>query len=627
MKLVFDLESNNKDPLKVTKVHCIETFNLETNESKGFNPKEINQGVVFLSDADLLVGHNIVGYDLFTLHECHKSSKLDTVPVFDTLIASRLMFPDLREIDKKEMRDFCPKYTLPDNLIGKHSLEAWGYRLGILKGDYAKSSEDCWDEWSEEMQEYCKQDVLVTKALYEYIQSKIYLLPEMAFDIEQQFQHCINFQRKRGILVDVKKAQEIVDFLEPKRDELLNQLQEVFPPKIVETVFIPKKNNKVLGYVKDEPFIKKEEVPFNPKAPKQVIDRLKELGWVPVEFTKDSRQKYPRNPDKWTPSTKEEHIKDFNHPSVKVLLEFKQVCNVITKISGGEKGKQSWLENIDEDGKLRHNIFPFGTQTGRCSHSPNVTQLQKNDYLPYVTPREFVLSAPIDGKETVLLGCDACSLEARCLANATYKYDNGELANELINGDIHTKNQKLIQTVVPLADGKEGREKAKTALYATIYGGSAGKVAISIGFDRSKGDAIREALFKSVPALGSLKHELESFAKNNGFIIAIDGRKIPIEKGGDYLAVNYYLQNMGAIVMKVAYIKLFKKLKKENLLFNSVYIIMYNHDEFEEEVLPEYAEKVGELSREAIKEAGEYLEFNCELDGEYHIGNNWAEVH
>lgn len=49
--------------------------------------------------------------------------------------------------------------------IGLHNLEAWGFRLGVLKGDYGKQ-ENAWDRWTPEMQRYCENDTLVTKTLY-----------------------------------------------------------------------------------------------------------------------------------------------------------------------------------------------------------------------------------------------------------------------------------------------------------------------------------------------------------------------------------------------------------------------------------------------------------------------------
>ena len=51
------------------------------------------------------------------------------------------------------------------------------------------------------------------------------------------------------------------------------------------------------------------------------------------------------------------------------------------------------------------------------------------------------------------------------------------------------------------------------------------------------------------------------------------------------------------------------------------------HDEFQVEVPEEYAQQVGAVFRNAIREAGRTLELRCPLDGEYKIGTNWSETH
>lgn len=606
MAYVFDIEANSLYPWKVTKVHCLCFVDINsTNVVKTYG-ETIKDGLIMMSTQDLLIGHNIISYDNSVLSKVYPSISLPNV-IFDTMIASNLMFPNLREIDIKHLRkDLFP---VPSQLLGSHSLKAWGYRLGIHKGTFCEETD--WQTFSNEMLEYCSQDVLVNKKLYEYIQDNIELLPIKAFEIEQQFQFVVSKQIEHGIRVDVDLIQKMCETLEPERDRLLDDLQIEFPPKLVEEEFIPKRNDKTKGYVAHVPFIKRKYVPFNPNSSQQVIERLTALGWVPIHFTECGN-----------PSTKEDHIEYFDHPSVKVLLEYKKVCNAITKLRDGDT---SWFNTIHEDGRVHGDVYPFGAITRRCSHSkPNCTQLPKNKYITYVKPREIVI--PTDGY--VIVGCDASGLEARCLGNGTFKYDNGELANELINGDIHTKNQKLIQTVAPLADGDEGREKSKTALYATMYGASAGKVAVSLGFSKDLGNAIRDALFKAMPSLGMLKNDLEDFARKNGYIYSIDGAKVPVNKDQLYIALNYYLQGMGAIVMKVAYVNLYIACCEKGWTFGNEYaFIMYNHDEIQSEVLPEISEEFAKLAENAIIKAGEDLDFLCPLNAESKIGMNWAITH
>ena len=79
--------------------------------------------------------------------------------IIDTLLLSHLYHPNLLDIDKKSEK-------IPTKLYGRHSLEAYGYRLDEYKGDFAKETD--WKEWSMEMEKYCKQDVTVTRKLWEH---------------------------------------------------------------------------------------------------------------------------------------------------------------------------------------------------------------------------------------------------------------------------------------------------------------------------------------------------------------------------------------------------------------------------------------------------------------------------
>lgn len=82
--------------------------------------------------------------------------------VIDTLVIARAAFPDIKSTDYGRFRNGI----LPGRLIGKYSLEAWGYRMGEFKGDFGKQ-DNAWEIWTPQMTEYCVQDVKVTWKLYE----------------------------------------------------------------------------------------------------------------------------------------------------------------------------------------------------------------------------------------------------------------------------------------------------------------------------------------------------------------------------------------------------------------------------------------------------------------------------
>ena len=162
--LVFDIETNGL-LYDVSKIHCIATFDTKEEKTYVYNdqndePPSIRDGINQIMEADTLAGHNLIGYDLAVLRKLSDGFHTDAT-VIDTLVLSRLYHPNLMEIDKKRQWRHMPL-----QLYGRHSLEAYGYRLGEYKGDFGKTSD--WKEWSQEMQDYMVQDVKVTTKLCDH---------------------------------------------------------------------------------------------------------------------------------------------------------------------------------------------------------------------------------------------------------------------------------------------------------------------------------------------------------------------------------------------------------------------------------------------------------------------------
>jgi len=156
--LVFDLETNGLLN-EVTCVHCLVIHDSESETTMVFNDNgsgvdSIARGVQLLEDADIIVGHNVIGYDIPVLEKLYPWFEPKAL-VIDTLLLSRLYHADQYNFDKENKKD-----KMPQQLYGRHSLESWGYRLGEYKGEYGKTAD--WSEWSEQMQDYCIQDVNVT---------------------------------------------------------------------------------------------------------------------------------------------------------------------------------------------------------------------------------------------------------------------------------------------------------------------------------------------------------------------------------------------------------------------------------------------------------------------------------
>jgi len=171
LMLIFDIETDGLLH-NVTTIHCLVIHDTETDQTMVFNdqsfaragnqppPDPIVRGVQILEDADLIAGHNIIGYDLGVISKLYPWFRR-IGDCLDTLLLSRLYHPNLMDIDKQKTWE-----GLPLKLYGSHSLEAYGYRLNEHKGEYGKTSD--WSEWSPEMEDYCVQDVKVTTKLCEH---------------------------------------------------------------------------------------------------------------------------------------------------------------------------------------------------------------------------------------------------------------------------------------------------------------------------------------------------------------------------------------------------------------------------------------------------------------------------
>ena len=165
--LVFDLEANGLY-YDATHIHCIAYYDNEIDKIVSFNDEcpgkgmssPIVRAVQYIQQADVIIGHNIIGYDLPLLRKLYPFFEYSGT-VIDTLLLSRLYHPRLNELDKERNWPHMPL-----QLYGRHSLEAYGYRLGEYKGGFGKDTD--WKEWSQEMQDYCEQDVAVTTKLCDH---------------------------------------------------------------------------------------------------------------------------------------------------------------------------------------------------------------------------------------------------------------------------------------------------------------------------------------------------------------------------------------------------------------------------------------------------------------------------
>src|SRR5210317_367976 len=621
--LFFDIETNAlEDFTNLTDlhtVHCLSVYDPMVPKMVTFAGDSIHRGLTALAEADRIVGHNVIKFDIPALKKLYGFSP-PLVKVVDTLVLSRCIFSDLRNEDFGR-NNFDPK------LVGSHSLKAWGHRMGKATKLTYGEEDGAFDHYNEEMKKYCERDCIVTQLLYDYLMKQEPSNQMIA--IEHWFAFIISQQEKHGFSFDLDKADKLTAKLTSIRAELKDELQQMVDPKVeemkspagwtlriesedqveilsAETKVKLKEQLKARGLKQTllkeakKQGNKQKTTLFNPGSRQQIAAALADLGYD-----------LPKEQDATTPKVDEAVLKKIDHPIAAKLLDYLLVQKRLGQLAEGE---QAWLK-LAKNGRIHGSVNTNGAVTGRCTHSnPNVAQVPACR-VPYGEECRDLFGAGV-GKKWV--GCDASGLELRMLAHYLAFYDRGEYGKIVTEGDIHSFNQK--------AAGLENRDQAKTMIYALLYGAGPAKMGEIIGGGAKEGMQLKRKFLDNLPALKKLQDAIQKKVEHGGVLSGLDGRLLRIRSS--HAALNMLLQSAGAVCMKVALIQLFHALGKSNWQHGREYAFVANiHDEFQAEVIPDQAEAFGKLAVKAIRVAGVELKLNVQLDGEYKIGNTWAETH
>ena len=568
MKYIWDIEADNLLD-EVTQVWCHVFRDVDTDEVHTFDPTQTQDALAFMDKAETLIGHNVSDYDLRVIKKLHGYTYKGEV--IDTLVYSRTVWPDVKEIDFKLNK----RGNFPQKLIGSHSLKAWGIRLGELKGDYNSGSES-FAAYTPEMLDYCIQDTMVTSKLYRKILDKNF--SQEALDLETEIHTLLLQQQEHGFDFNVQEAQALYSRLAQRRSDIENELVSTFEPTIIELK------------------TKTKTIPFNPASRQQIADRLMKRGWKPKAFT-----------DSGEPKVDETVLSGIDMPEAQLLNEYLLLNKRIGQLA---TGKQAWLK-MEKGGKIHGRVNHMGAVTSRCTHSnPNTAQIPSVG-APYGKECRELFIAPSGYS---LLGADASGLELRCLAHYMAAYDDGAYADVVLNGDIHTANQQ--------AAGLESRNQAKTFIYGFLYGSGDEKTGKIIGKGAKEGKAIKKKFLAKLPALKYLKDAVAKAADERGFVKGLDGRIIPIRHS--HAALNTLLQSAGAIICKTWYVFISRAIKQSKL---DAQIVAFIHDEVQVVVKKGQEDEAGRIILKCMRDVEEHFKFRCRLDSEYKYGSNWADTH
>lgn len=583
MRLVFDIETDGL--LRgLSVIHCIVARDLDTDEEYRFEPDRIKRGLQLLKEADELWGHNIVGYDIEAIKELYPKWTTKA-KLYDTLILSRLFFTDLLD------RDFRSKpANMPGNLYGRHSLEAWGHRLGVHKSEFGKQLDGDWSTYSPEMLEYCAQDVVVSVQVAHMFEPKLEQYAD-CIDTEHRIATIMAWQEREGFPFDVQGAQQLESKLRTELDALSDQMRSTFL-FVDGGTFTPRRDNKPQGYVKDAPMCKLKE--FNPTSRHHIAWAFQQFRkWEPKEFT-----------DSGKPKIDEPTLKALGTDEAKAFARILELQKHLGQVA---EGKNAWLK-LENKGRVHHSCV-LNTNTGRQAHMrPNLAQVPSaSEYRALFGP----------GADRVQVGADASGLELRCLAHYLAPFDNGTFAETVVNGDIHTELASIYGT---------DRKSGKGVTYCLIYGGGDHKLGSTAGAPKAqaskKGKEIRGRIMRDLDGFAALSDAVSRRART-GILRGLDGRPIRLQ-GKNHAALNYLLQSAGAVICKQWLLRSYELLDEAQIDY---WPLAFVHDELQISVAPSQAEMATFLITAAMKDVQQSLKFRCELDSEAQTGNSWADCH
>ena len=391
-RIVIDIEANGLNELVLDRkggviheadvIWCVGIVDVDTGEKLSFGPNDIEGAVRVMRDASLLIGHNIIFYDIPILRRLYGS--IDT-PMYDTLVVSRVMYPDKR--------------THP---LGGNSLQCWGEHLQCKKADYSGG----WDKYSEDMIKYCEQDTVVAAKIF-HAQKSFVSRNSRVIKLEHLVSNIIAGQIDNGFGFNIDAAIDLEEHLLFEKSKIEDDMRRIFPDQ-VEIRYSEKTGNR----------LKDKVVIFNPSSRQQIAQRLTErYGWKPPKT------------DKGNPKVDAEVLKKLKYPEAKELVKYFDIVKTMGFL-------KDWIDRAEKsrDGRIHSSVNPQGTVTGRMTSSqPNLQQVTSD-------PRVRSLFVPREG--WVEVGIDASSLEARMLANRMSDWDKGAYGKVVTDGDIHQTNME-----------------------------------------------------------------------------------------------------------------------------------------------------------------------------------------
>jgi DNA polymerase I len=492
--------------------------------------------------------------------------------LFDTMIAHYLINPDMRhnmDILAETYLKYSPKSI--ETLIGKKGKNQLNMR----------------DVPLEDIKEYAAEDADVTLQLKEIFTTELDKTEtkKLFEDIEIPLVSVLAAMETEGIRLDV-------EFLKAMSSEMEIEIKSL-EEKIYETA-----GEK-----------------FNLASPKQLgdilFDKLK-IGGAKQKKTKTGQY-----------ATGEEVLTYLanDNPIVKEILDWRQMVKLQSTYI------LALPEQVDKKTLRVHTDYmQTVAATGRLSsNNPNLQNIPIRTERGRQIRKAFVAR---DENHT-LISADYSQIELRIIAalsgeeNMIKAFQDGE--------DIHKATASKVFNVALEEVSREQRSNAKTVNFGIIYGVSAFGLSNQTSLSRSESAALIEAYYNTYPKLKSYISDQVEFARENGYVQTILGRRrylkdinsanAVVRSAAERNAVNAPIQGSAADVIKIAMINIHKKLKEENWKSK---MLLQVHDELVFDVHNDELEKIQPMIKHEMENA---FKMAVPLEVELGLGKDWLEAH
>ena len=695
-EIVYDIESDGFI-FESTKIWTVVLKHVQTGESLRVNPfmdgnakQKVIDFIFSFGECPTIAGHSILGFDNFVIRNL---LNIDSTVGPDSLDGKPVQWVDTF---------YLSMYLNPDR--AGHSIEWFGEKFGLEKIDWRGKAIELglidsaspkgaeFMQWHPEMDVYCERDVdvniLVLKGLKKEWES-IYGTPfshTQAYKCGQKSFYLMSCQELTGWKFDQEGAIKLAARIDQMMEEIRAEVEPKLPPRPLKKSeekeftmpakpfkkdgnyssawdkFAEKHNGKQVGekwefygklYAIEPGKMLDVTMPMEMANQDQMKDYFIQSGWVPTLYNfkrgpdgKPMRDPKSRELIKTTPKIQEAgkicpNLLEMEGDIVKLVVKWLSLRNRRSVLQG-------WLDNprLKMDGRIGAGRSGIAA-SHRQRHSVIVNVPKASDKV--LLGHEF-RSLWISEDGYLIAAADASALEGRVQGSYTYKYDQGETAKTLLEGDIHSITAKsvywedLAHIDITSPDFnkddpffKPYRDRSKNIYYATMYGAGDAKIASTAGLPESRGKEVSENFWEANWATKALKDNLEKYWKQVGkekYLPAIDGRMLCTRKKSALL--NTIFQSCGGIAMDYALCfmdhwlgKMYWEDRKPYYIYKGYKVrrIGYTHDEAEFEAEEPIAQEIGEMIVKAIEKAGQFLKLKVPLAGEAKVGPDWRSVH